>query len=141
MDVAADLNGCFELEQNRLVDEDVACLDAEVAQLVLFERDGLGRPMAADWAGAAAGQVRQQQARTAGAVHAPASRRWMMLSTSTSGAVLWASGMIMADAGGGGRGDAVAGGGDWRRGHARRVAGRRGGLGSGSDRAPGRRIT
>lgn len=41
MDITANLDGCFELQEDGLVDEDIPRLQAEILDLVLFEMDGL----------------------------------------------------------------------------------------------------
>ena len=51
----AYLDGSLELEQDGLVDEDLARLGAEVLDLVLLELHGLAGAVASDWEGSAGG--------------------------------------------------------------------------------------
>lgn len=47
--LTANLDGRLELEKDRLADEDLASLRAEVLDLVLLELDGLAGAVSADW--------------------------------------------------------------------------------------------
>jgi hypothetical protein len=50
VNVSTDLDGRLELEEDGLRDEDLACLGAEVLDLVFLELDGFAGSVAADCA-------------------------------------------------------------------------------------------
>ena len=50
-----NFDGCLELKEDGLVDEDLACLGAKVLDLILLELHGLAGAVASDWENGRAG--------------------------------------------------------------------------------------